>query len=42
MKILAQTPTDISAVATVLLRIKTFIVKSYDKKSVHDDNIIHR
>ena len=32
MKILAQRPTHISAVATVLLITKTFIVKYYDRR----------
>ena len=32
VKILAQRPTDISAVATVLLITKTFIVKYYDRR----------
>ena len=34
MKILAQRPTHISAVATVLLITKTFTVKYYDRTSV--------
>ena len=42
VKILAQRPTHISAVATVLLIPKTFIVKYYDRRQTDSDRQIDR